>query len=390
MDHTHLYFISLLSLISLFFLIKFKTPNKRRNLPPSPPSLPLIGHFHLLTKWPVHRVLHHLASKYGPVMSLRFGSKPVVVITSPSAAEECFTRNDIVLANRPVLSSGKYLDYDHKGLGSVPYGRLWRDIRRVMTLEVFSTTRLKTYVGVRQDEVRSLIKELYQDSFQDFTRVELKSRIQGLPFNIILKIIAGKQLFGTKMDDLEDVSEFKDLISEAFETSGVTKPGDFIPFFKWIDFQGLEKKFQKLQSKADRFMQKLIKECRSKRCDSSVEKGKPETFIDAILSLQESEPEYYDDNVIKGNIMVCMFISTQTFMGNQFYGQSTLKTYHKLSTLKRPFEYSLVSNGLLRRPFEYPLNGLLKAEVFFIYNGLSLGDIRFVEVGTVLWKMRLI
>ncbi|KAF5809542.1 putative cytochrome P450 [Helianthus annuus] len=97
MDETYLLFISFLFLVPLVFLVKLLTHQQGKNPPPSPPSIPIIGHLHLINGH-VHRVLQHLSSKYGPVMALRFGTRPVVVITSPSAAEECFTKNDIVLA----------------------------------------------------------------------------------------------------------------------------------------------------------------------------------------------------------------------------------------------------------------------------------------------------
>ncbi|XP_024973240.1 cytochrome P450 81E8-like [Cynara cardunculus var. scolymus] len=306
----HLFFIYLLSLVSLILIFKLLIPKKGRNAAPTPPSLPVIGHLHLIGQ-PVHRVLHHLSSKYGPIMALRFGSRPVLVVTSPPAVEECFTRNDLVLANRPLLLSGKYLDYDHTTVGAVPYGRLWRDLRRIVTLELFSTARLKAYMGVRQDEVRSLIKSLSRDAWQDFTRVEMKSRIQGLSFNIIMRIVADKRFYGIEVDDFEEARTFKAIMREASEVSVASNPGDFIPFLRWIDFQGLEKKLQKLQAKFDSFSQSLIEERRSKH-HGSFDNGKAKTFIDAFLSLQESEPEYYTDNIIKGNILTLLVAGTDT------------------------------------------------------------------------------
>ncbi|KAI3807158.1 hypothetical protein L1987_23082 [Smallanthus sonchifolius] len=311
MDNIHLFFVSFLFLVPLIYLFKLFTHQKGRNLPPSPPSIPIIGHLHLINGH-LHRVLQHLSSKYGPIMALRFGSRPVLVITSPSAVEECFTKNDIVLANRPFLLSGKYLDYDHSTIGAAPYGQLWRDLRRIMTLELFSTARLKSYLGVREYEVRSLIKNLYQDSFQDFAKVEMRSRIQGLSFNILMKMIADKRFFGTGMRDVEEAGRFREVITDVFEASGASNPGDFIPFLRWIDFQGYEKKLLKLQKKTDRFSQNLIEEIRTKRCDSSSEKGKGKTFIDAMLSLQELEPEYYTDDIIKGNILTLLQAGSDT------------------------------------------------------------------------------
>ncbi|KAJ0804701.1 putative isoflavone 2'-hydroxylase [Helianthus annuus] len=308
MDETHLFFICVLSLFSLIYLFKLVIHKKTKNLPPSPPSLPIIGHLHLING-PIHRVLQHLASKYGPIMSLRFGTRQVLVITSPSAAQECFTTNDIALANIPLLLTGKYLSYNCTSVGSAPYGQLWRDLRRIMTLELFSTTRLKHYMGVRQDEVRSLIKDLLKDSFKDFSIFEMRSRIQGMSFNIIMNIIADKGLYGTKVEDVKEASEFKKVIRDIFEVSGTSNPSDFIPFLRWIDYQGLEKKLLKLQKKSDRFIQNLIEKYKSKR---SGLKGNAMKFIDAMLSLQESEPEYYTDDVIKSNILILLLAGTDT------------------------------------------------------------------------------
>ncbi|KAJ0785684.1 putative costunolide synthase [Helianthus annuus] len=81
MDETPIFFISVVSLSSLIFLLKLVTHKKRKNLPPSPPSLPIISHLHLING-PVHRVLQHLASKYGPIMSLRFGASNNLTISS--------------------------------------------------------------------------------------------------------------------------------------------------------------------------------------------------------------------------------------------------------------------------------------------------------------------
>ncbi|KAJ9545562.1 hypothetical protein OSB04_025269 [Centaurea solstitialis] len=320
MDKVYLFFISLLSLLSIILLFKPFTPRKRRNLAPSPPSLPVIGHLHL-TGEPFHRVLHQLSSKYGPVMSLRFGSRQILVVTSPSAVEECFTTHDIVLANRPLLLSGKYLDYDHTTMGSAPYGRLWRDLRRISTLELFSAARLKAYMGVRQDEVRSLVKSLSQDVTRDFTRVEMKSRIEGLSYNIIMRIVADKRFYGTEVDGFEEARKFKDLIREIFDASGASNAGDFIPFLRWMDFQGFEKKLRKLQTESDSFIQRLIEERRSKRhsCD-----GKAKTFIDTMLSLQESEPEYYTDDIIKGNMLTMLIAGTDTSSVTIEWGMSLL------------------------------------------------------------------
>ncbi|XP_076918874.1 cytochrome P450 81Q32-like [Bidens hawaiensis] len=311
MDETHLFFIYVLSLFSLVYLFKLLIHKKGRNIPPSPPSLPIIGHLHLING-PIHRVLQHLASKYGPLMALRFGSRPVLVISSPSAVEECFTKNDIILANRPNLLSGRYLNYNRTALGSAPYGPLWREMRRIMTLELFSTARLKHYMGVRQDEVRLLIKDLLMGLFQDFSTVEMRSRIQGLTFNIIMNIIADKRIYGTEVEDFKEAKVFKDVIREIFEVSGTSNPADFISCLRLIDFQGFEKRLLDLHKKSDNFTRNLIEKCKRKRIGADTKKEKAKTFIDAMLSLQESEPGYYTNDLIKANVLTLLLAGTDT------------------------------------------------------------------------------
>lgn len=103
--------------VALFFALKllFQT-RKLNNLPPGPPSLPIIGNLHHL-KRPLHRTFKGLSDKYGHVISLWFGSRLVVVVSSSSLFQECFTKNDVVLANRPRFLSGKYIYYNYTTLG---------------------------------------------------------------------------------------------------------------------------------------------------------------------------------------------------------------------------------------------------------------------------------
>ncbi|KAB2623783.1 cytochrome P450 81D11-like [Pyrus ussuriensis x Pyrus communis] len=152
-----LFYISL-SLIFLFFTFKFLLVRKRPelNLPPSPPSLPIIGHLHLLN-FPVHRTLHRLSQKHGPIFSLWFSSRRVVIVSSSSAVQECFTKNDIVLANRPRLLMGKHIGYNYTTEVASPYGDHWRNLRRISAIEIFSTARLNTSSNIRKEEVKHLL-----------------------------------------------------------------------------------------------------------------------------------------------------------------------------------------------------------------------------------------
>jgi hypothetical protein len=133
--------------LSTKFLLQKRKQGKISNLPPSPFALPIVGHLHLL-KQPIQRTLHSLSEKHGPIFSLKLGSRLAVVISSPSAVEECFTKNDIVLANRPPFLINKYLNYNTTTMGTVEYGDHWRNLRRISALEIFSPAHLTSLFSI--------------------------------------------------------------------------------------------------------------------------------------------------------------------------------------------------------------------------------------------------
>ncbi|KAA8531625.1 hypothetical protein F0562_006334 [Nyssa sinensis] len=291
----------------LLLLITFKFVSKRRerrgNLPPSPPALPVIGHLHLL-KPPLHRTLYSLSQKHGPILSLQFGTRLVVVVSSPSAVEECFTKNDVVLANRPKFVIGKYTGYNYTTMVGAPYGDHWRNLRRLSALEIFSSSRLNMFLSIRQEEIKLLLRRLNQNSSRTFAKVELKSKFSELTFNIIIRMIAGKRYFGDDVADDKEAKQFRELIREIVKYGGASNPGDFLPVLRWIDYQKVEKNLARLSRKMDSLLQGLIDEHRRDRSTNSM--------IDHLLSLQESEPEYYTDQIIKGLMLVMITAGTDT------------------------------------------------------------------------------
>ncbi|KAM7514384.1 hypothetical protein LguiA_003967 [Lonicera macranthoides] len=317
MEESWFYFISLSSLLILFLLVLPKLFQRRnKNLPPSPPSYPIIGHLHLL-KVPIHRSLQNLSYKYGPIFTLKFGSRPVLIISSPQLLEECFTKNDIIFANRPRLLLGKHLGYNYTIIGFSQYGDHWRNLRRITTLEFLSTNRLNSYFSIRQEETALLLKNLFRNSSltltKGFSKVEMKSRLSELSFNVVMRMASGKRYFGAEVEDFEEAKQFRGIIRDVFDMSGASHPEDFLPFLRWLDFQDFQKRLVRLHKKSDAFLQSLVDDHRNKRkVSSGSDEKKTKTLIDAMLSLQDSEPEYYTDDIIKGNILTVLLAGTDT------------------------------------------------------------------------------
>lgn len=105
MENQYYYYLTIfLVLLPIFYKYFFNL--RKNNLPPSPLALPVIGHLYLMKNKPL-LTLTLLSAKYGPVLYLRYGSRPVLIVSSPSAVEECFTKNDVIFANRPRTMAGR-------------------------------------------------------------------------------------------------------------------------------------------------------------------------------------------------------------------------------------------------------------------------------------------
>jgi len=130
--------------------------------------------------------LQVLSQKYGTIFSFRFGSQPLVVVSSASAAEEYFTTNDIIFANRFRSIKTTYLGHDNTILLAASYGDHCRHLRRISSLEILSSHRLNFFSGIRIDETLKLLKKLARaSSKEEFTKVELRSMFADLTFNTI-------------------------------------------------------------------------------------------------------------------------------------------------------------------------------------------------------------
>ncbi|CAI0424744.1 unnamed protein product, partial [Linum tenue] len=286
--------------------------------------------------------------KYGPIFSLTLGARNVVVVSSPSLAEECLKQYDVVFANRPHSILGwKILAYNYTSIGAAPYGPHWRNLRRLSAVELLSAPRLNSFLHVRTDEVTRLVNGLVADvsAGSGFGKVEMKLRLVGLSMNMVMRMVTGKRYFGTSEEkegrdeeEKEEGEEFKELIMEAFE---------------WVDFNGLEKKM-------DAFFQGLIDDHRSSRLQREEEEQEDgvgslsrKMMIDTMLTLQESETENYSDDIIKGQVMSLILAGTDTTAATIEWGMSLLLNHPEILDKARAEIDNAVGNNRLVQ--EWPL-----------------------------------
>lgn len=125
------------------------------------------------------------------------------------------------------------------------------------SLELLSSNRVQKYVGIRSDEVRSLILRLYRSNSkrggQEFQVLEMKSTFFELTLNNMMRMIAGKRYCKDQGDqeELEEERNFKEIVTETLQLSGATNIVDFVPVLKWFGLNKTEKKLAILHKKRE-------------------------------------------------------------------------------------------------------------------------------------------
>ncbi|KAJ6400152.1 hypothetical protein OIU84_015744 [Salix udensis] len=232
--------------------------NGKRAPPEAAGAWPLIGHLHLLGgSQPPHITLGNLADRYGPIFTVKLGVHRTLIVSNSEMAKECLTTNDKAFATRPKALAMDILGYNYNMLGFSPYGTYWRNIRKIITLEVLSNHRLEMFKSVREDEVRDAVEALYQ---------------------------------------------------QWISNNGMFVVSDALPFLRWMDLGGVEKAMKRTAKNIDHVAEKWLEEHKQKKASGTAKRE--QDFMDLMLSVLDDAEEFSNrniDTINKATCLVCYF-----------------------------------------------------------------------------------
>jgi hypothetical protein len=195
--------------------------------------------------------------------------------------------------------AGDRLGYGYTMLVWASHGDHWRALRRLLAVEVFSASRVAARAADRRAEVAALVGNLLH-LHGGGNAVTLRPRLFELVLGVMLRALTGERAHGG------DVRWFQEIVEETFAVSGAPSVGDFFPALRWVDrLRGVDAALVRLQARRDAFVGGLVQEQRRRRdAGNGRDTAEKKSIIDELLSLQEADPEYYTDTIIKGLVLV--------------------------------------------------------------------------------------
>jgi hypothetical protein len=307
---------------------------RRRRLPPSPRGLPLLGHLHLLGALP-HRALRSLAAAHGPVLLLRLGRVPGVVVSSAAAAEEVMRTRDLEFASRPRVAMAERLLYGGRDVAFAPYGEYWRQAPRICVVHLLSARRVLSFRRVREEEAAALVGRV-RAAAADV--VDLSDLLIAYSNTVLTRIAFGDESArggggGDRGRELRKVfDDFARLL-------GTEPMGELLPWFWWVDaLRGIDGKVQRTFEALDSIIEKVIDDHRRRRRRREVGRqmdsdddggggGDHRDFVDVLLDVNETDK---DAGIRLGTIEIKAIILVWN------YGLSTIVSLKHIYAIMHP------------------------------------------------------
>uniref|UniRef100_A0A8B9EDX6 Cytochrome P450 2K1-like n=1 Tax=Anser cygnoides TaxID=8845 RepID=A0A8B9EDX6_ANSCY len=272
--------VGLVFVMTFLIILKigsFLNSNRRKNLPPGPRALPIIGNLHLFDLKRPYRTYLQLSKEYGPVYSVQMGQRKIVVLSGYETVKEALVNQADAFAERPKIPIFEDLT---KGYGLVfAHGENWKVMRR------FTLTTLRDF-GMGKRAIEDRIVEEYGYLLDTIGSQEAVA-------NIIVSILLGKRF------DYKDSRFIRllQLTNESVRLAG--KPlvtvmlNNFMLLFYWMANKTLLKNKDEFHAYVKvTFIEHL----------KTLDKNDLRSFIDAFLVKQQekstSNGYFHNDNLL--------------------------------------------------------------------------------------------
>ncbi|KAM3372817.1 hypothetical protein ACQJBY_019615 [Aegilops geniculata] len=272
-----------LSTVMAIWLLKLsgsKSKSAKKNLPPGPWTLPIIGSLHHVATALPHRTIMKLSRRHGPLMLLRLGEVPTVVVSSAEVMAEVTKANDLAFAGRPRSATNELFGSGGRDIALAPYGDHWRQMRKIGVVELLSSKQVKRMESIRVEEVGSLLRDI---TASNGATINLSEKAMALSNHVTTRaVFRGK---------FTQQGEYLRELDKAFTLLGGFCLHDLFPssrLVRWLS--NGEREMNKCHGRIHRIIANVVEERKASRAahtGSSV--ASHEDMLDVLLRLQHED-----------------------------------------------------------------------------------------------------
>ncbi|XP_062224060.1 cytochrome P450 98A1-like isoform X1 [Phragmites australis] len=263
-------------------------------LPPGPRPRPVVGN--LFDVQPVRcRCYQEWARRYGPIMTVWFGSSPTVVVSTSELAKEVLKTHDQQLADRPRDRSSERFSRGGQDLIWADYGPHYIKVRKLCNLELFTPRRLEALRPIREDEVTAMVESVHTAVTapgKEGKPVVVRNYMSMVAFNNITRLAFGKRFMNAAGELDEQGREFKTIVTNGIKIGASLSIAQYIRWLRWLAPLD-EQLFKAHGDRRDRLTVKIMEE----HARALKQRGAKQHFVDALFTLRD-QYDLSDDTVI--------------------------------------------------------------------------------------------
>eukprot|EP00261_Vitis_vinifera_P002961 XP_002267628.3 PREDICTED: cytochrome P450 89A2 [Vitis vinifera] len=268
------------------------------NLPPGPTRVPLIGNFLLFRKSLVdfEPVIRNLHSKYGPILTVHFGSRPVIFVSSDSLSHQALVQKGAVFADRTeALPISKIFSSNKHTISTAFYGPTWRVLRRNLTTEILHPSWVRSYAHARKWVLGILLSRVTGHSGP----VRVVDHFRYAMFYLLVLMCFGDKLKENQIREIETIQRRLLLRFRRVNILSFWPRLRMLLFRKhWEEALQLRKDQEGIILPHTRARQQLKQQLRSKEQEDDSDPGSSSSsteyvlsYVDTLLDLQLPEEE---------------------------------------------------------------------------------------------------
>ncbi|XP_051626362.1 cytochrome P450 1A5-like [Manacus candei] len=229
--------------------------------PPGPRGYPILGNVLELRK-DTHLALTKLNQKYGDVMEVRIGMRPVLVLSGLETIKQALVKQGEDFKGRPDLHSFRYVADGQSLAFSPDSGEVWKARRKLAqnALKTFSiapsltsssTCLLEEHVSKEAEYLVTKFLQLMKEE----KSFDLNQYLVVSVANVICAMCFGKRYDHSDQELLSLVNS----VEQFNNVAGAGYPADFIPLLQYLPSRSM-KAFIDFNKSFLSFLQKIIKE----------------------------------------------------------------------------------------------------------------------------------